>query len=497
MTPKLIRQSVLSLGLITILMLTLAGCGYLEDKNELATWVKKSMQDEIQKDDAYKGLCIGEVALVREAFSKFSGYVEFKYGADTEKANLTVTVDRSEKIYQCEPPRALILKRDLEQLATVSKMAETTALNITTGGRDETLEFIQPSQRFLDSRFLVRPGIDDLGGKSVSDFVSWLAEMRRNDGSPIKIKGWKQDGAFYKLYVELDEPVVLKLLEFNGGALLQPVKIYDQIIDPMEFVMLMEQNIKVNEGRTPSSETEKMKEHPVRAEGEHKEVSPALNSAVNASLKTTNTPATVRFECNAPEFQVFENNSQLTISNQQLTIPPLKAYTVEIRAEGYKPQTLTFKAAESGQDLGVKRIELLKVPIGGDPNAVSWQVINERWIKNTYKNGDITMGDRHSGNMWVYESTQSGKRDWDSASEYCKKFNYAGYSDWRLPEKEELHEMYKQKRLFPSTRDNSYWSSKFDAYDSECAWGVCMIDDCVGNVSKRGLFYAWPVRNLK
>ena len=359
---------------------------------------------------------------------------------------------------------AIELRATMLQGTTPSQIEEgqRRSREIAKGGRDETLEFIQPPQRFLDSIVLVREEHDDLGGKSVASFVSWLSEVRHNAGKPIKIKGWKQDNAFYELYVELDEPIVLKFLKQDGLALMQPVKIYNRIIDPMEFVMLMK--------------------------GE-----------MDKPLKTTDASATVRFECNASEFQIFENNRPLiTSDNNRLAISPFKEHILEIRATGYKPQAVTIKAAKPGQDLGVKSIELLRTPPpGGDPNAVSWQVINEQWIKNTYKNGHITMGDRRSGNMWVYDSTESGKRDWDSAVEYCNTLNYAGYSDWRLPEKEDLHEIYKQKRLFPSTRDNSYWSSKFDANDSESAWGVCMIDDCVGNVSKRGRFYAWPVRSLK
>jgi len=101
------------------LIFTLSGCGYLESKEDIAAWVKTSMQEEMRKDDAYDGLSIGDVALVRESSSKFTGYVEFKYQGDTEKATLTVTVDGNQKIYQCEPPRALIMKKGLQNLGSL------------------------------------------------------------------------------------------------------------------------------------------------------------------------------------------------------------------------------------------------------------------------------------------------------------------------------------------------------------------------------------------
>ena len=114
-----IRTKSISAAGILGAMLALSGCGYLENKEDLAAWVKESMQAEIQKDQAYEGLSIGEVALVRESSSKFTGYVEFKYGTDTEKATVTVTVDGDQKLYQCEPPRALIMKKGLQNLGNL------------------------------------------------------------------------------------------------------------------------------------------------------------------------------------------------------------------------------------------------------------------------------------------------------------------------------------------------------------------------------------------
>ena len=99
----------------------ISSCGYLESKEKLAAWVRQSMQQEAKEDEAYQGLTIGDVALVRESASKFSGYVEFKYGADTEKAALTITADGEQKIYRCEPPRALMMKRDLASAQAAAK----------------------------------------------------------------------------------------------------------------------------------------------------------------------------------------------------------------------------------------------------------------------------------------------------------------------------------------------------------------------------------------
>ena len=76
------------------IVLLLTGCGYFESKEEIAAWVKESLQATIQKDDAYKGISIGEVTLVRESPSKFTGYVEYKYG-HLEKLALLPSVMKS------------------------------------------------------------------------------------------------------------------------------------------------------------------------------------------------------------------------------------------------------------------------------------------------------------------------------------------------------------------------------------------------------------------
>lgn len=119
---------------VALLAIFFSGCGYLESKEKLAEWVKQSMQEEVKKDEAYRGLSIGEVVLVRESSSKLSGFVEFKYGSDSEKAKLTVTVDGDQKIYQCEPPRSLIAKKTL-----LSAKSDAEAI-IKTTEREECIE---------------------------------------------------------------------------------------------------------------------------------------------------------------------------------------------------------------------------------------------------------------------------------------------------------------------------------------------------------------------
>ena len=75
--------------------------------------------------------------------------------------------------------------------------------------------------------------------------------------------------------------------------------------------------------------------------------------------------------------------------------------------------------------------------------------------------------------MWqdqAYEDAEDGayKRNhsvakagtWNHAVNYCRKLNYAGYSDWRLPTLDELiHVHRKAGQVFTYARDNDFWSS--------------------------------------
>ncbi|NOU35727.1 MAG: DUF1566 domain-containing protein [Kiritimatiellaceae bacterium] len=132
--------------------------------------------------------------------------------------------------------------------------------------------------------------------------------------------------------------------------------------------------------------------------------------------------------------------------------------------------------------------------VPGDPSAVSNEVIDVRWTKNTYANGDITMSDRETGLMWLHNASLGGKKDWDSAVSYCGSLIYAGYSDWRLPSKSELAAQFHSKAHFTGVIDYYYyWAGTFRPYSTD-AWGVSMGNGGVYDSEKTYAFHVWPVR---
>ncbi|KPA16471.1 secreted protein containing DUF1566 [Candidatus Magnetomorum sp. HK-1] len=94
-------------------------------------------------------------------------------------------------------------------------------------------------------------------------------------------------------------------------------------------------------------------------------------------------------------------------------------------------------------------------------------------------NNDGTITDIETGLMWQIESKKTAYFSWFSALEYCEELSLAGYSDWRLPNREELRSIvdYSKKApaVFTMFKDNTfsdfYWSSSTD-FNSIRAWGI-------------------------
>lgn len=111
-------------------------------------------------------------------------------------------------------------------------------------------------------------------------------------------------------------------------------------------------------------------------------------------------------------------------------------------------------------------------------------------------NGTITQG---TGLMWQKEDDNRAMK-WEEAISYCEGLSLGGYTDWRLPNIEELQSIVDRK-WFPTidltylnTKTSYYWSSTTSAYHSSNAWLVSFAYGDFGINNKSMYYYVRCVR---
>ncbi len=84
------------------------------------------------------------------------------------------------------------------------------------------------------------------------------------------------------------------------------------------------------------------------------------------------------------------------------------------------------------------------------------------------------------------------KYSWEAAKKACKDLDENGYSDWYLPNKDELNKLYEAKSAVGGFADNIYWSST--EIDASNAWVQNFRD---GNQYINNKGYKWRVRPVR
>ncbi len=113
-------------------------------------------------------------------------------------------------------------------------------------------------------------------------------------------------------------------------------------------------------------------------------------------------------------------------------------------------------------------------------------------------NGTIT--DNNTGLIW--QQGEGGLKTWEDAITYCENLSLAEYTDWRLPNRNELnsiidYEIYDpaiDKNFFPNVYASEYWSSTTSASYSSNAWLVSFNSGYVPNYNKSSSLYVRCVR---
>ena len=111
--------------------------------------------------------------------------------------------------------------------------------------------------------------------------------------------------------------------------------------------------------------------------------------------------------------------------------------------------------------------------------------------------------DNLTGLMWARNANQFGTTNWGAAVTSCNNLNYGSYTDWRLPNWQELRSLIDASKSDPAlpsehpfagVQSGYYWSSTTSAYDTGNAWFVFLFDGYVNDVTKVRAYYVWPVR---
>jgi hypothetical protein len=105
--------------------------------------------------------------------------------------------------------------------------------------------------------------------------------------------------------------------------------------------------------------------------------------------------------------------------------------------------------------------------------------------------GEQVVSDSVTGLMWAKQYATGNS--WQDALKYCEGLTYAGYADWRLPDKNELASLVNYSRDspasgFPDMASDYFWSSSSYAFNTYDAWGVYFDYGRVGSTGKSGTY---------
>jgi hypothetical protein len=119
-------------------------------------------------------------------------------------------------------------------------------------------------------------------------------------------------------------------------------------------------------------------------------------------------------------------------------------------------------------------------------------------------NGDGTVTDHLSGLIWTQNADKAdGPIDWEQAILGARTCTDGRYSDWRLPNRNELESLIDLGRynpalpeghLFTGIQTSYYWTSTTPANNGDHAWIIHFYIGLVSHDDKGGSHYVWYVR---
>ena len=102
--------------------------------------------------------------------------------------------------------------------------------------------------------------------------------------------------------------------------------------------------------------------------------------------------------------------------------------------------------------------------------AVATTLLQAEYIRDNTKE---VVKDTEAGLMWQDNiEAKTVTKNWQGAVDYCQDLNFAGYTDWYLPERDELMELYNNKSYLQNVKSSLYWSATAYVSNTDNAWYV-------------------------
>lgn len=133
----------------------------------------------------------------------------------------------------------------------------------------------------------------------------------------------------------------------------------------------------------------------------------------------------------------------------------------------------------------------------------------QKGMAQKYIDNDDTITDLRTGLMWQKRSA-TRKMTWREALQYCENLELAGYTDWRLPNINELHSLAIYGRYDPAADSvfewppwphgccgEYHWSSSTNVFYKDRAWRVYFPYGSVDMTNKSEDWWVRAVRDTK
>ena len=162
------------------------------------------------------------------------------------------------------------------------------------------------------------------------------------------------------------------------------------------------------------------------------------------------------------------------------------AYTpVESNAAHSVAVFFTGGGGASRKAVGNSYSGMTLMPSGGDPYATNWVVISNRFIRNYYPGGHVTVLDTSSSMMLPYNLRIMGYTNYYAAESNVYLFSYANLSAWYIPDLDTLTtyifpnrsqyvglgRVWSSTWVLPFTYPGSYWTIDLSTGDQrERSW---------------------------